>query len=138
MATVASGRAGAQSDSTRARSVTLVEVAFPARGRSAMIFHRRVGPDRDVIALGPNATSDDLGSAIRALSAMYADSAQALRNDMAASVRAERALSGRDTVRAKIHDAFLRELRRSKDRHVMGFGSVRAFEVKLPARARAN
>src|SRR5438093_7385090 len=58
MASVASGRAGAQSDSPRARSVTLVEVAFPARGRSAMIFHRRVGPDRDVIALGPNATSD--------------------------------------------------------------------------------
>ena len=127
----------AEAQQNNMRSVTLVQLDVIA-DRPAMV-HRRAGSgdDRDVIALSPLATVDDLTRALRLLDALHARFGSSLPRDMAAAVRSESAPTrpdARTEDRRRVHGSFVSALKSSARRPVAGFGVVQALQISVPMR----
>lgn len=113
--------------------VTLVALDAPAQ-RSAVVYRRAQGSDRDVIALSPSATSADLAQALRTLQILTANADQSPAGNFMAVVRSERArpAPGRDAGPDHSRpDEYLRALRAASRRKVPGFGTVRSIRVAI-------
>jgi hypothetical protein len=128
------GFAGAQGQGPATRTVTLIELPSPPQGKRAMVYRRVRGDDRDVIGLAPGATAADLGTALRVLDVLYARFGETPERDVAASVQSE-AGPPMPRAREKLDESFVQQLRRSRAKHVTGFGSVKAYKIKVPKRS---
>lgn len=126
----------ASAQDVSARDVTLIEVEN-ATAHPAMVYRRVAGDDREIIALSPNATADDLSSALRVLAVLHARFGRVPDRDMAAAARSHHVPShggAQAEARRTRHGLIVSALKRSERRHVAGFGAVKVLRIKVPTR----
>lgn len=127
---------GADAQGNSTREVTLIELDAAAK---PAVVYRRAGSvdDREIIALSPSATTDDLSRALRVLDVLHARFGPTVDRSMAAAVRTEVAPDAGDPqadTRRQQHGQLMSALKRSLRRQVTGFGNVKALRISVPAR----
>lgn len=128
---------GADAQGNTTREVTLIEL--DAAAAKPAVVYRRAGSvdDREIIALSPSATTDDLSRALRVLDVLHARFGPTVDRSMAAAVRTEVAPDAGDPqadTRRQQHGQLMSALKRSLRRQVTGFGNVKALRISVPAR----